>query len=34
VLAVIGVIYYAVVGRNKEFPAVVAPAGEDAPLAV
>jgi amino acid transporter len=34
VLAVIGVVYYGVVGRNKEFPAVVAPAGEDAPLAV
>jgi amino acid transporter len=34
VIALIGVIYYAVAGRNKQFPAVVAPAGEDAPLAV
>jgi hypothetical protein len=34
VIALIGVIYYAVVGRSKQFPAVVAPAGEDAPLAV
>jgi urea carboxylase system permease len=34
VIALIGVIYYAVVGRNKQFPAVVAPAGDDAPLAV
>jgi len=34
VIALIGVIYYAVVGRNKEFPAIVATAGEDAPLAV
>src|SRR5215468_3325789 len=29
VIALIGVIYYAVVGRNKQFPAVVAPAGDD-----
>jgi amino acid transporter len=34
VIALIGVIYYAVVGRSKQFPAVVAPAGDDAPLAV
>jgi amino acid transporter len=34
VIALIGVIYYAIVGRNKEFPAVVAVAGDDAPLAV
>ena len=34
VIALIGVIYYAVAGRNKQFPAVVAPAGEDAPLAI
>jgi amino acid transporter len=34
VIALIGVIYYAVAGRNKQFPAVVAPAGDDAPLAV
>ena len=34
VIALIGVIYYAVVGRNKQFPAVVTPTGDDAPLAV
>ncbi len=34
VIALIGVIYYAVVGRSKQFPAVVPLAGEDAPLAV
>ncbi len=34
VIALIGVIYYAIVGRNKQFPAVVAPADDDAPLAV
>jgi amino acid transporter len=34
VIALVGVIYYAVGGRNKEFPALVAPAGDDAPLAV
>lgn len=34
VIALIGVIYYVVVGRNKQFPAVVAPAGDDAPLVV
>jgi amino acid transporter len=33
-IALIGIIYYAVAGRNKQFPAVVAPAGDDAPLAV
>jgi amino acid transporter len=32
VIALIGVIYYAIAGRRKEFPAVVAHAGEDAPL--
>ena len=34
VIALIGVIYYAVAGRNKQFPAVVAPTGGDEPLAV
>src|SRR6266851_2294661 len=34
VIALIGVIYYAVAGRNKQFPAVVAPPGGDEPLAV
>ena len=34
VIALIGAIYYAVAGRNKQFPAVVAPEGDDAPLAV
>jgi len=34
VIALIGVIYYAVAGRNKQFPAVTAPAGDDAPLVV
>jgi urea carboxylase system permease len=34
VIALIGVIYYAVVGRNKQFPAVVTPTADDAPLAV
>ncbi|HEX5188286.1 MAG TPA: amino acid permease [Streptosporangiaceae bacterium] len=33
-IALIGAIYYATVARNKEFPAVVAPAGDDAPLVV
>ncbi|HXS66312.1 MAG TPA: amino acid permease [Streptosporangiaceae bacterium] len=32
VVAVIGLIYYAAAGRNKEFAAVRAPAGDDAPL--
>jgi hypothetical protein len=34
VIALIGVIYYAVVGRSKQFPAVVARTEDDAPLAV
>jgi amino acid transporter len=32
VIALIGIIYYAVVGRSKEFPALVVPAEDDAPL--
>ncbi len=32
VIALIGVIYYAFVGARKEFPAVQAPAGDDAPV--
>ena len=32
VIALIGVIYYAAVGNRKEFPAVQAPAGDDAPM--
>jgi len=32
VIALIGVIYYAIAGRSKEFAPVVAPAGDDAPL--
>jgi len=32
VIALIGVIYYAITGRRKEFPAVVVHSGEDAPL--
>jgi urea carboxylase system permease len=31
-IALIGVIYYAAVGRNKQFPAITTPAGDDAPL--
>jgi hypothetical protein len=34
VLALIGVIYYAVAGRNKQYPAVATPEGDDAPLVV
>ncbi len=34
VIVLIGAIYYAVAGRNKEFASVVAPAGDDAPLVV
>jgi amino acid transporter len=34
VIALIGAIYYAAAGRNKQFPAVVAPEGDDAPLVV
>ncbi len=34
VIVLIGVIYYAVVGRSKQSPAVVAPTEDDAPLAV
>src|SRR6266568_4797073 len=34
VIALIGTIYYAVVGRTKEFAPIVAPAGDDAPLVV
>ncbi len=33
-IALIGAIYYVVVGRNKQFPAVVVPEGDDAPVAV
>jgi hypothetical protein len=32
VLALIGLIYYLVTGRNKEFAPVVTPEGDDAPL--
>jgi hypothetical protein len=32
VIAVIGIIYYSAAGRRKEFAAVQAPAGDDAPL--
>jgi len=31
-IALIGVLYYFIVGRTKQFAAVVAPAGDDAPL--
>ena len=34
VIVLIGAVYYAVVGRGKEFAPVVAPAGDDAPLQV
>ena len=34
VIALIGVAYYAITGRNKEFAPVVTPAGDDAPLEV
>ncbi len=34
VIVLLGAIYYAVVGRGKEFAPVVAPAGDDAPLQV
>jgi len=34
VIALIGLIYFAAAGRNKEFPAVVTPEGDDAPLVV
>jgi amino acid transporter len=33
-IALIGVIYYAVTGRNKEFAPIRTPAGDDAPLVV
>ena len=32
VLALIGLVYYLVAGRNKQFAPVIAPAGDDAPL--
>ena len=31
-IALIGLIYYAVAGQNKEFASVQAPAGDDAPV--
>jgi hypothetical protein len=34
VIVLVGGLYYGVVGRSKEFAAVVAPAGDDAPLVV
>jgi amino acid transporter len=34
VIALIGAVYYAAVGRSKQFAPVVAPAGDDAPLSV
>jgi amino acid transporter len=34
VIVLIGAIYYAVAGRNKQFATVVAPAGDDAPVDV
>jgi hypothetical protein len=34
VIALIGVIYYAVTGRTKEFAPIRTPAGDDAPLVV
>ncbi|MDR2985213.1 MAG: hypothetical protein LBV34_10270, partial [Nocardiopsaceae bacterium] len=34
VIVLIGVIYYAAAGRNKQFPAIETPEGDDAPLAV
>ncbi len=33
-IALIGAIYYLAVGRNKQLAPVVAPEGDDAPLAV
>ncbi|MHB1876010.1 MAG: hypothetical protein ACYCPF_14275, partial [Streptosporangiaceae bacterium] len=33
-IALIGVIYYLAVGRTKEFPAVITPEEDDAPLPV
>jgi hypothetical protein len=32
VIALIGTIYYLLAGRTKEFPTIVTPAGDDAPL--